>query len=172
MVAFTHPHPHRLCRSLIFASCLQKLPFVQKYAMIDLVVLNCREKFEAYSMEMKRLAVAILGQMALALGMDTQEMTELFQDGVQSVRMNYYPPCPQPEMALDFSSHYDADALTILYQLNQTTGLQIRKDGNWVTVKPRPDALVVNVGDILEITSNGVYKSIEHQASSDSEFRR
>ncbi|KAD6796041.1 hypothetical protein E3N88_06937 [Mikania micrantha] len=148
--------PHNLRKSQLF----QNLPQV------------LREKFEAYSMEMKRLAVAILGQMALALGMDTHEMTELFQDGVQSVRMNYYPPCPQPEMALGFSSHSDADALTILYQLNQAAGLQIRKDGNWVTVKPRPDALVVNVGDILEIISNGVYKSIEHRVIVNSDDKR
>ncbi|KAI3761934.1 hypothetical protein L1987_52357 [Smallanthus sonchifolius] len=140
--------PHNLRKSQLF----QKLPII------------LREKLEAYSMEMKRLAVAILGQMAKALGMDTEEMSELFQDGVQSVRMNYYPPCPQPEVALGFSPHSDADALTILYQLNETAGLQIRKDGKWVTIKPRADALIVNIGDILEIVSNGVYKSVEHRA--------
>lgn len=85
--------------------------------------------------------MSILDQMAKALGMDKEEINELFQDGVQSIRMNYYPPCPQPEMALGFSPHSDADALTILYQLNETAGLQIRKDGKWLTVKPRPDAL-------------------------------
>ncbi|KAK9053989.1 hypothetical protein SSX86_025064 [Deinandra increscens subsp. villosa] len=140
--------PHDLRKPQLF----QKLPPI------------LRDKLEAYSMEIKRLAVAILGQMAKALGMDTEEMSGLFQDGVQSMRMNYYPPCPQPQMALGFSPHSDADALTILYQLNETPGLQIRKDGKWVTVQPRADALVVNIGDILEIVSNGVYKSIEHQA--------
>ncbi|KAJ0810073.1 putative codeine 3-O-demethylase [Helianthus annuus] len=148
--------PHDLRQSQLF----QKLP------------LTLREKLEAYTMEMKRVAVAILGQMAKALGMDSEEINELFQDGVQSVRMNYYPPCPQPEMALGLSPHSDADALTILYQLNETAGLQIRKDGNWVTVKPRPDALVVNVGDIMEIVSNGVYKSIEHRATVNSNNER
>ncbi|XP_076911176.1 oxoglutarate-dependent flavonoid 7-O-demethylase 1-like [Bidens hawaiensis] len=140
--------PHNLRQSKIF----QKLPLI------------LRDNLETYCNEMKRVAVAILGEMAKALGMDLEEMNELFQDGVQSVRMNYYPPCPQPEMALGFSPHSDADALTILYQLNETAGLQICKDGKWVTVKPRPDALVVNIGDIMEIVSNGVYKSIEHQA--------
>ncbi|KAJ0792756.1 putative thebaine 6-O-demethylase [Helianthus annuus] len=135
--------PHDLRQSQLF----QKLP------------LTLREKLEAYTMEMKRVAVAILGQMAKALGMDSEEINELFQDGVQSVRMNYYPPCPQPEMALGLSPHSDADALTILYQLNETAGLQIRKDGNWVTVKPRPDALVVNVGDIMEVISNTILDS-------------
>lgn len=100
---------------------------------------------------MKKLAMAIIGQMAKALRMDIKEMDELFHDGVQTMRMNYYPPCPKPEMALGFSPHSDADALTILYQLNETEGLQIRKDGKWVTIKPLPNALVVNIGDILEV---------------------
>ncbi|KAK1441225.1 hypothetical protein QVD17_07068 [Tagetes erecta] len=148
--------PHNLRKSQLF----KKLPLI------------LRDKLEAYSLEMKRLAHEILNQMAKALGMDTEEMSELFQDGVQSVRMNYYPPCPQPELALGFSPHSDADALTILYQLNETAGLQIRKDGKWVTVKPRADALVVNIGDILEIVSNGVYKSVEHQAIVNSNNKR
>lgn len=112
-----------------------------------------RKKLEAYSTEIKKLAMAILGQMAKALGIDGEEMSELFDDGVQSMRMNYYPPCPEPESALGFTPHSDADALTILYQLTETEGLQVRKDGKWVSVKPLPNALVVNIGDIMEVTT-------------------
>ncbi|CAB4314967.1 unnamed protein product [Prunus armeniaca] len=49
-------------------------------------------------------------------------------------------------------------------QEDNVTGLQIRKEGEWVPVKPIPNALVVNVGDVIEILSNGKYKSIEHRA--------
>ncbi|KAK6917258.1 Non-hem dioxygenase N-terminal domain [Dillenia turbinata] len=123
------------------------------------------ETLEAYSLEAENLAMTILTQMAKALGMKTEEMTQLFNDGgVQSMRMNYYPPCPEPDIAIGFTPHSDADALTILYQLNDTDGLQIRKDGKWVPVKPLENAFVVNIGDIMEIVSNGVYKSIEHRA--------
>ena len=102
-------------------------------------------------MEVKKLAMAILGHMAKALKMDVEEMVELFSDGVQSMRMNYYPPCPEPNKTIGFSPHSDADALTILYQLNEIEGLQIRKDGRWVSVKPLPNAFVVNIGDIMEV---------------------
>jgi len=99
----------------------------------------------------KKLAMAILGHMAKALKMDGEEMVELFSDGFQSMRMNYYPPCPEPNKTIGLAPHSDADALTILYQLNETEGLQIRKDGRWVPVKPLPNAFVVNVGDIMEV---------------------
>ena len=36
--------------------------------------------------------------MANALTMDTGEMRELFGDGTQAMRINSYPPCPQPEL--------------------------------------------------------------------------
>ncbi|PHU08843.1 putative 2-oxoglutarate/Fe(II)-dependent dioxygenase [Capsicum chinense] len=50
------------------------------------------------------------------------------------------------------------------FQLNETEGLQIRKDDIWVPIKPLPNALIVNIGDMMEIVSNGVYRSIEHRA--------
>lgn len=111
----------------------------------------CRETLESYSAEMKKLAMTILGHMAKALRMDGEEMRDLFSDGVQSMRMNCYPPCPQPDEVIGFSPHSDADALTILLQLDDTQGLQIRNQGRWVPVKPLPNAFVINIGDIMEV---------------------
>ncbi|KAF7848959.1 hypothetical protein BT93_L1393 [Corymbia citriodora subsp. variegata] len=133
---------------------------------------NLRDKLEEYSLEAKKLALSILGHMAIALNVDTQEIRELFGDGVQTMRMNYYPPCPEPDMAIGFTPHSDADALTILFQLNETEGLQIRKEGRWVPVKPLHNAFVVNIGDIMEIVSNGIYRSIEHRATVNSTKER
>lgn len=67
------------------------------------------------------------------------------------MRMNYYPPSPQPEKVIGLTNHSDATALTILLQVNEVEGLQIRKDDMWVPVRPMPNAFVVNVGDILEV---------------------
>lgn len=117
----------------------------------QLVLFVCRDTLEAYCMGVKKLAMVILGHMARALKLDSEEMRDLFGDGVQSIRINYYPPCPQPDMAIGFAPHSDADALTILFQLNETEGLQLRKDGKWVPVKPLPNAFIVNIGDIMEV---------------------
>jgi isopenicillin N synthase-like dioxygenase len=89
--------------------------------------------------------------MAKALRMEYNDMKNLFEDGWQSIRMNYYPPCPQPELAIGLNAHSDAVGLTILLQLNEMEGLQIRKDGMWIPVKPIPNAFIVNIGDILEV---------------------
>jgi len=67
------------------------------------------------------------------------------------MRMNYYPPCPQPDKVIGLTPHSDSTGLTILLQLNQVEGLLIRKNGLWVPVNPFPNAFIVNVGDILEV---------------------
>jgi isopenicillin N synthase-like dioxygenase len=89
--------------------------------------------------------------MAKALKVEPNEMLELFDDITQSMRMNLYPPCPQPENVIGLNPHSDAAALTILLQANEIEGLQIRKDGQWISIKPLADAFVINVGDILEV---------------------
>ncbi|CAN1329513.1 Protein SRG1 [Linum perenne] len=112
-----------------------------------------RETLESYSASLETLAMKILTLMAKALGMDQNEMAEMFKDGWQQMRMNYYPPC--------------------LYQLTADThGLQIKKDGQWILVVPLPGAFLVNIGDVIEIVSNGVYKSIDHRATVNSEKER
>ncbi|KAK6917260.1 Isopenicillin N synthase-like, Fe(2+) 2OG dioxygenase domain [Dillenia turbinata] len=161
--------PINLRRNSLFEALPPQLRRTELYitvVMSSMLIFTicCRETLEAYSLEAKNLAMTILTQMAKALGMKTEEMTQLFNDGMQSMRMNYYPPCPEPDIAIGLTPHSDACALTILYQLNNTEGLQIRKDGKWVPVKPLEAAFLVNIGGIMEIISNGVYKSIEHRA--------
>ncbi|KAK4710904.1 hypothetical protein R3W88_005417 [Solanum pinnatisectum] len=139
-------------------------PHIRKVDLFQKLPSKLRDIMEAYCKEIKSLATSIICQLAKALRMDEEEMRDLFNDGMQSMRMNYYPPCPEPDKANGISPHSDADALTILFQLNETEGLQIRKDDVWVPIRPLPNALIVNIGDMMEIVSNGVYRSIEHRA--------
>ncbi|KAF8391148.1 hypothetical protein HHK36_023449 [Tetracentron sinense] len=138
---------------------------IRKPHLYPKLPLHFRETMEAYSLELKNLAKNILEKMAKALKMEAEKMTEMFEDGWQAMRMNYYPPCPQPELVIGITPHSDFVAMTILLHVNEVEGLQIRKDGKWVPIKPIPNAFVVNIGDILEIVTNGVYRSIEHRAT-------
>ncbi|XP_068667302.1 oxoglutarate-dependent flavonoid 7-O-demethylase 1-like [Aristolochia californica] len=131
-----------------------------------------RETMEAYGLEMQMLALTVLGLIAKALGMEPEEMTSLFEDGLQSIRMSYYPPCPQPVQAIGLSPHSDAGGITILLQVNEVQGLEVRKDGKWVPIEPLQDALIVNIADLLEIVTNGTYESVLHRATVNSDQER
>nr|XP_009387721.2 PREDICTED: S-norcoclaurine synthase 1-like [Musa acuminata subsp. malaccensis] len=123
-----------------------------------------RDSLSCYSMELKGVAGTLLEVMAKNLGVAPEEFSTIFQDQPQGVRINYYPPCPRADEVLGLSPHTDGSGLTLLLQVTDVEGLHIRKGGNWFPVKPLPGALIANIGDIIEILSNGVYKSIEHRA--------
>jgi isopenicillin N synthase-like dioxygenase len=93
--------------------------------------------------------------MAINLGVDEEALLGVFKGHTQSVRINHYPHCRQADKVLGFSAHTDGVGLTLLLQVNDVQGLQIRKNGRWFAVKNLPGALVVNVGDILEVNAFG-----------------
>ncbi|KAK8520043.1 hypothetical protein V6N12_004007 [Hibiscus sabdariffa] len=74
------------------------------------------------------------------------------------------PKCPNPELTVGVGRHSDVSTLTILLQ-DEIGGLFVRqKDGdNWIHVPPIKGSLVINVGDALQIMSNGRYRSVEHR---------
>uniref|UniRef100_A0A0E0KLQ8 Fe2OG dioxygenase domain-containing protein n=1 Tax=Oryza punctata TaxID=4537 RepID=A0A0E0KLQ8_ORYPU len=132
-----------------------------------------RRSMDRYSVETQRVATELLRAMARNLGLrDADEMTRLA--AAQSMRMNYYPPCPAKERdrVLGVSPHSDAVGLTLLLQVSPVQGLQIRKGGAWIPVDPIPGALVANVGDVIEVVTNGRYKSIEHRVVVDAAQER
>nr|CAB3489242.1 unnamed protein product [Digitaria exilis] len=122
-----------------------------------------RTSLERYSVEVQRVAAELLRAMARNLGVAEEKMTSIA--AAQTVRINYYPPCPQAhDQVLGLSPHSDAVGLTLLLQVSPVPGLQIRREGKWIPVDPVPGALVANVGDVVEMLTNGRYKSIEHRA--------
>lgn len=86
-----------------------------------------------------------------ALKMERGEMEEMFEDGMQAMRMNYYPPCPEPDKVMGLTPHSDASGITILLQVNGVEGFQVKRDGVWLPLKFLPNAFVVNLGDAVEV---------------------
>lgn len=124
---------------------------------------------DAYSAAVKNVADRLLGIMSTNLGLQPEAIV----GAMQSVRMNYYPPCAEADKVVGFSPHSDADLLTLVLQVNQVQGLQVKRDdGTWVPVRPLQGAFVVNVGDILQIFTNGRYRSIEQRAVVNTERAR
>ncbi|GMJ06058.1 hypothetical protein like AT4G25300 [Hibiscus trionum] len=123
-----------------------------------------RATLDKYTMELHKVMIQLMKLIAKNLGTDPEMLLSLFEKEVQAIRMNYYPPCAEASKVVGASPHSDASALTLLLHVNEVEGLQIKRDQKWVPVKPIPGAFTVNIGDILEIMSNGEYQSVLHRA--------
>ena len=73
-------------------------------------------------------------------------------------KINFYPPCPQPELTLGVAPHTDMSTLTVLVP-NEVQGLQVFKDGQWYDAKYVPDALIVHIGDQIEASVHATKQS-------------
>ncbi|KAJ9549574.1 hypothetical protein OSB04_022117 [Centaurea solstitialis] len=132
---------------------------------------NYREVIAEYSNQMKLLAQKILGLISTSLGLSSSFIEEAMGELYQNITISYYPSCPQPELTLGLQSHSDMGFITLLIQDN-VAGLQVSKDGEWVTVDPVSDAILVILGDQTEIITNGIYKSSQHRAITNADKAR
>jgi isopenicillin N synthase-like dioxygenase len=128
------------------------------------------------------LAFRLLGAISLNLGMPATYLSGGFQpDHTSFLRLNFYPICPAPEKPegkevpkrghLGINHHTDAGALTLLLQDSQP-GLEVFRQGGWHLIAPRPDALVVNIGDIVQVWSNDRYQASLHRVIASAEAER
>lgn len=105
---------------------------------------------EEFALAMSKLAKQLIGVLAEILGHSESAFDDICNERTCFLRLNHYPACPVSPEVFGLVPHTDSDFLTILYQ-DQVGGLQLRKDSKWVAVKPNQDALIVNIGDLLQV---------------------
>jgi isopenicillin N synthase-like dioxygenase len=88
-----------------------------------------------------------------AMGITGGGVLEELDAGTQMMMVNCFPACPEPELTLGMPPHSDYGFLTLLLQ-DQVNGLEVSDGEDWLLVDPLPGALVVNVGDHLEVCAN------------------
>lgn len=93
-----------------------------------------------------------MGLIALSLGLTENRFHGYFTDSTSFIRLNHYPRCPFPNLALGVGRHKDGGALTVLYQ-DEVGGLEVKRktDGEWIRVKPTPNSYIINVGDTIQV---------------------
>ncbi|XP_075493762.1 protein LATERAL BRANCHING OXIDOREDUCTASE 1-like isoform X1 [Primulina tabacum] len=137
-------------------------------------IVNCRWAMEKYADGARKILDELLQALAEALSVDKRAFSQYFDQETTeiNVRINYYPPSPDPTSTLGITAHSDASALTLLTQFESSNCLQIFKDDQWFTVHWPCNTLLVTVGDLMEIMSDGILKSPWHRAATQSEVDR
>ncbi|PKU66857.1 protein DMR6-LIKE OXYGENASE 2 [Dendrobium catenatum] len=124
-----------------------------------------------YASHVRRLALRLLSAISESLSLKSGYLESALGRHAQHMAINYYPQCPQPELTYGLPAHKDPNVITILMQ-DGVTGLQVMRDGKWVAVEAEAGELVVNVGDQLQVLSNGRYTSVLHRAVVNKDIER
>lgn len=109
------------------------------------------------------LGRVLLGGISRGLGLDEQWFDRhLTADPVVLFRIFHYPPLPEGAEQWSVGEHTDYGLLTILAQ-DKSGGLEVRGRRGWVAAPPIANAFVVNLGDMLERMTGGLYRSTAHR---------
>ncbi|MGI9219518.1 MAG: isopenicillin N synthase family dioxygenase [Woeseiaceae bacterium] len=123
-----------------------------------------RESILAYWRECDRVTRALLQSLSGALQVEAKILIEMFDVPLTNMTLLHYPPTEPAENVFGIHPHKDTDALTILAP-DPVGGLMVksRDSDGWIDAKPHKDALIVNIGDLLELWSGGYFVSTPHK---------
>lgn len=114
-------------------------------------------------------AVTIVGgrlfrAFATSLGLEPEFFVQHAQKPPSQLRLLFYPPndLPMNNDNVGIGQHSDFECFTILNQLSP--GLQVMNAADeWVEAPPIPGSFIVNIGDLLEGWTNGLFKATQHR---------
>ncbi|MFT6716089.1 MAG: isopenicillin N synthase-like dioxygenase [Saprospiraceae bacterium] len=144
----------------IGGSHYQKNIFPEEVPEFQKETLACYVKLQGVGREM-------LSAISEFMHLDSTHFEDKVNRGISILRPIHYFPIADvsqvPDDAVRAAEHGDINLITLLMGAS-AEGLQVkRRDGKWIPVKSNPDAIVVNVGDMLERYTNGVLKSTIHR---------
>ncbi|CAI9782424.1 unnamed protein product [Fraxinus pennsylvanica] len=134
---------------------------------------NFRQILLDLTAKLENVNEIVFKAMAKSLGLEEDcFLKQCGENPITIARFNLYPPCPTPDLVLAAKAHGDASAMTYLLQDKEVEGLQVLKDDKWYKVRIVPDAIVVNVGEQVEIMTNGIFKGPVHRVATNRERER
>jgi isopenicillin N synthase-like dioxygenase len=116
------------------------------------------------------VAKQVLKAMAIVLKQPENFFNQYLDDHISVLRLLHYPPRPEDtelqENSKAAGAHTDYGCITLLAQ-DDIGGLEVcNADGEWISAPPIKDALVVNIGDLMQRWTNDQYISTAHRVVS------
>jgi isopenicillin N synthase-like dioxygenase len=129
-----------------------------------------REQTLAYRAAIRELGDRVLAMLALSLELPEDHFERFYDMPGTTLRLLRYPPHPAAALAnqLGAGAHTDWGGITLLAQ-DGIGGLEVRNVADeWIQAAPVPGTFVVNLGDLMQRWTNGVYRSNMHRVKNNS----
>lgn len=121
-----------------------------------------REDVAAYYSEAFELGRTLFRGFALSLGLPEAYFEQFVRKPPSQLRLVHYPRALAGEATTGIGAHTDYECFTIL--LPTAPGLEVMNGaGEWIDAPPADGAFVVNIGDLLEIWTNGEFVATSHR---------
>ena len=113
------------------------------------------------------VALRLMRAWALSFGADENVFDDAFAvDPASLIKIVRYPGRSDPEPQQGVGAHKDSGVLTLLFVEPGKGGLQVEHDGGWIDAPPIDGTFVVNIGELLEVATNGYLKATVHRVIS------
>jgi isopenicillin N synthase-like dioxygenase len=148
----------KLAEDSPYRKTMKPTPHVEEIAAFDEATYDFYEALDAFGAK-------LLQGVALHLGLDEDWFSDKVQNGNSILRLLHYPPQknPPPPGSVRAGAHEDINVITLLLGAEEA-GLQaLHRSGEWLSISPPPDSIVINCGDMLQRLTAGVLPSTTHR---------
>lgn len=121
-----------------------------------------RETILEYLAVMTELGHALMRGIALSLGLDESYFEEHYTGDPLILFRIFNYPAQGAATGWGVGEHTDYGLLTILMQ-DESGGLQVKSQSQWIEAPPVPGSFVCNIGDMLDRLTGGLYRSTPHR---------
>lgn len=124
-----------------------------------------QEKVTAWQQDLRQVAIRLLQAFMLALGQQPDVLQHLVEGAANELLKLIHYPVADVAQNQGVGPHKDSNILTLLLQ-DQVGGLQVWSAGAWLDVPYVEDSFIVNIGEILELATNGYLVANPHRVIS------
>ena len=124
-----------------------------------------RTAMEVYYEAVDGLSGVLQSALSLALRQEPDFLSNLLNPSQSMLKVNHYPPQDHPTTVSNIGvvPHTDIGAFTTLWQ-DDSSGLEIEsKSGEWVSAPPVRGTFVLNLGNAMQIWTNGEFSATPHR---------
>lgn len=125
-----------------------------------------RPTVEAWQAGLQTVGVTLFEAFSEALGLPPNALEAAYAENPNHrLKVIRYPGLDVAETDQGVGAHKDGGLLTLLQQDVQA-GLQVETDTGWIDAPPLPGSFVINIGELLELATNGYLKATTHRVVS------
>ena len=123
---------------------------------------NFNLAFDSLFIELNKLAINVLSYISTSIGLDKDFFNPWVNKGNSLLRMIHYPPSDNSNI-YRAREHADINLITLLIGAEEK-GLEVKnKDNTWIKISADKNDIVCNIGDMLQLVTDGKLKSTPHR---------